>query len=66
MFSVYKKELQSFFYTPFAYVITALADDRARYLIGADILCDGGCVNNGYGMLTATKRYDERSLNENW
>ena len=24
MFSVYKKELQSFFYTPFAYVITAL------------------------------------------
>lgn len=49
-----------------AYVITALADDRARYLIGADSLCDGGCVNNGYGMLTATKRYDERSLSENW
>ena len=24
MFSIYKKELQSFFYTPFAYVITAL------------------------------------------
>ena len=49
-----------------AYVITALADDRARYLIGADILCDGGCVNNGYGMLTATKRYDEKALGENW
>ncbi len=49
-----------------AYVITALADDRARYLIGADILCDGGCVNNGYGMLTATKRYNEQALNENW
>ena len=49
-----------------AYVITALADERARYLIGADILCDSGAVNNGYGMLTATKRYDERSLKENW
>ena len=49
-----------------AYVITALADERARYLIGADILCDGGAVNNGYGMLTATKRYDEQSLTENW
>ena len=49
-----------------AYVVTALADERARYLIGADILCAGGCVNNGYGMLTATKRYDGRSLNENW
>jgi len=24
MFSVYKKELQSFFYTPFAYALTAL------------------------------------------
>ena len=24
MFSVYKKELQSFFYTPFAYVVTGL------------------------------------------
>lgn len=49
-----------------AYVITALADDRARYLIGTDILCDGGAVNNGYGMLTATKRYKEQSLKENW
>ena len=49
-----------------AYVITALADDRARYLIGADILCDGGCVNNGFGMLTATKRYNGQALGENW
>ena len=49
-----------------AYIITALADERARYLIGADILCDGGAVNNGYGMLTAFKRYNEQSLNENW
>ncbi len=49
-----------------AYVITALADERARYLIGADVLCDGGAVNNGFGMLTATKRYDERSLKEAW
>ena len=49
-----------------AYVITALADERARYLIGADILCDAGAVNNGYGMLTATKRYKEQSLKENW
>ena len=49
-----------------AYVITALADERARYLIGADILCDNGAVNNGYGMLTATKRYNEEALKENW
>ena len=49
-----------------AYVITALADERARYLIGADVLCDGGAVTNGFGMLTATKRYNEQSLKENW
>ena len=49
-----------------AYVITALADDRAIYLSGIDILCDNGAVNNGYGLLTATKRYDEKALNENW
>ena len=49
-----------------AYVITALADERAKYLIGADVVCDGGVINNGYGMLTATKRYNEESLKENW
>ena len=49
-----------------AYVITSLADERARYLIGSDILCDGGAVSNGYGLLTATKRYSEQSLKENW
>ncbi|MBP5166895.1 MAG: SDR family NAD(P)-dependent oxidoreductase [Oscillospiraceae bacterium] len=49
-----------------AYVITALADERARYLIGSDILCDGGAVNNGFGALTARKRCKERSLTENW
>ena len=49
-----------------AYVITALADDRARYLIGSDILCDGGAVGNGFGALTAGKKYSERSLTENW
>ena len=49
-----------------AYVITALANERARYLIGADVLCDGGAVTNGFGMMTATKRYNEQSLKENW
>ncbi len=49
-----------------AYVITALADDRARYLIGADILCDNGAVTNGYGLLTAAKRCTGQSLKENW
>ena len=49
-----------------AYVITALADDRARYLIGADVLCDGGAVVNGFGMTTAFRRYGEQSLKENW
>ena len=49
-----------------AYVITALADDRARYLLGSDILCDGGAVGNGFGALTARKKYYERSAKEHW
>ena len=35
MFSVYKKELQSFFYTPFAYVITALFIFLFTYMFNA-------------------------------
>ncbi len=49
-----------------AYVMTALTDVRAAYLIGSDILCDGGAVNNGFGVLTARKRCKKQSLSENW
>ena len=49
-----------------AYIITALADERASYLAGADLVCDGGVVNNGYGFLTATKKYKEKALEESW
>ncbi|MDO4494043.1 MAG: SDR family oxidoreductase [Clostridia bacterium] len=49
-----------------AFLITMLADDRCSYLIGTDVMCDGGCVNNGYGMQTSRVRYDGRSAAENW
>lgn len=50
-----------------AYVITTLADERAKYLIGVDIVCDAGAISNGYGLLTATKRFkNEQTLSENW
>ncbi len=49
-----------------AYVITALADDRASYLLGADVICDAGCVNNGYGSMTATIKYDKKCLEQGW
>ena len=48
------------------YALATVADERNGYLAGVDVLCDGGCVNNGFGMLTATKRYNEQSLKENW
>ncbi len=37
MFSIYKKELQSFFYTPFAYAITALFLFLFTYVFGSAI-----------------------------
>ena len=49
-----------------AFLITSLADERCGYFIGADVLVDGGCVNNGYAMTTAAKKYDNKSLNEKW
>ena len=37
MFPIYKKELQSFFYTPFAYAIAALFMLLFTYIFGAAI-----------------------------
>ncbi|MBQ8182261.1 MAG: ABC transporter permease [Ruminococcus sp.] len=37
MFSIYKKELQSFFYTPFAYIITALFMLLFTYVLNTSI-----------------------------
>lgn len=37
MFSIYKKELQSFFYTPFAYALTALFMLLFSYMFGTSI-----------------------------
>ena len=37
MFPIYKKELQSFFYTPFAYAIAALFMLLFSYMIGTAI-----------------------------
>ncbi len=36
------------------------------YVIGEDVVCEGGCINNGYSILTAAKKYDNTSLKENW
>ena len=30
------------------------------------MVMNGGCVNNSFGILTATKRYHGQALNENW
>lgn len=49
-----------------AFLALTLADERCGYFVGADVLVDGGCVNNGYSVLTARKRYDGHCLNENW
>ncbi len=49
-----------------AFLVTSLMDDRCGYFVGADVLVDGGCVNNGYSMLTATKPYDGHAINEKW
>ena len=42
-----------------AYLICALADERCGYLMGTDVLCDGGCVTAGYRMSVAT---DEKKV----
>lgn len=49
-----------------AYLITSLCDDRCSYLMGTDVMCDAGCVANGYGVLTALKKYDRHPVKENW
>ncbi|MGN1399034.1 MAG: SDR family oxidoreductase [Erysipelotrichaceae bacterium] len=49
-----------------AFLALALADERCGYFVGADVLVDGGVVNNGYGMFNARKPYDKASLKENW
>ena len=49
-----------------AFLIASIADERCGYLSGVDILCDAGCMANGYGMTTATKKYDGRGRNEKW
>lgn len=42
-----------------AYLICALADERCGYLMGTDVLCDGGCIAAGYRMSVAT---DEKKI----
>lgn len=36
-----------------AYLICALADERCSYLMGTDVLCDAGCIEGGYRLMTA-------------
>ena len=49
-----------------AFLIASIADERCGYLSGVDILCDAGCMANGYGMMTATKKYDGHGRKEKW
>ncbi len=49
-----------------AFLAISLADDRCSYVVGADVLADGGVIANGYGALTATKKYDGKAAKENW
>ena len=52
--------------TEIAAIITNLSDPKCAYLIGSDILCDGGCINNGYGIFSVLKEYKDKSKNERW
>ena len=48
------------------FLITSLVDDRCGYLVGTDVLCDGGCINNGYFIKNSRVKYDGHSSKENW
>lgn len=49
-----------------AYLATSLSDDRCGYVVASDIVCDGGCIGNGYSFLNAAKKYNGQALKENW
>lgn len=36
-----------------AYLLVSVANPKNSYLIGTDILCDAGCINNGFNFKTA-------------
>ncbi len=49
-----------------ASIAISLSDDRCSYLIGTDILADGGCIDNGYRMSTCFRRFSKRHKDLNW
>lgn len=49
-----------------AALICSLSDPKCSYLIGSDVLCDGGCIDNGYGIFSVLSKYKDKSKNERW
>lgn len=43
-----------------------LSDERCASLIGTDVLADGGCINNHYGLLTCFRPFKRRHVNDAW
>ena len=48
------------------YVIASLCDEKAGYLMGVDLLVDGGCITSGYSFLKARKLDECPSPEGNW
>ena len=49
-----------------AAIAVSLSDDRCSYLVGTDILADGGCIDNGYRMTTCFRRFNRKHRDLNW
>lgn len=49
-----------------AFLLVSCADSRNGYLMGTDILCDAGCINNGYNFAVAGKKGVHPSVEGNW
>lgn len=49
-----------------AQIIVSLSNPSCSYLIGSDVICDGGCINNKFGITTFYKKYNGKSKNEKW
>ncbi|MBQ0070853.1 MAG: SDR family NAD(P)-dependent oxidoreductase [Spirochaetales bacterium] len=43
-----------------------LSDERCGSLLGTDVLADGGCIGNHYGLLTCFHPFRRRHVDEKW
>lgn len=43
-----------------------LSDERCESLVGTDVLGDGGCIGNGYGLFTCFRPFSRRHVSKEW